>query len=195
MSDTTLLLEIDDPIVPGPVKAEVERVLAKPAPFVAARVTDKRQTDLQLLIEALMRGVALRPLDVRRADRQARARQAVLEGAEWLTAEQIGERGGFSSSNLAAPANRWKQEGKVFAITHDGPDRFARYALDESFRPVPTLATVLHHLGPVSPWRVAIWFESANSWLDGARPRERLASDPQAVLHAAERYRSSGAHG
>ena len=49
---------------------------------------------------------------------QAKALEAVLENSEWLTAEEIGERGKFSPSNLAAPANRWKQEGKIFAVPY-----------------------------------------------------------------------------
>lgn len=81
----------------------------------------------------------------------------MLENGEWLTAEQIGELGGFSKSNLAAPANRWKQEGKIFALSHQGQDRFPRYALDETYRPLPGIAPVMKALGAISPWRMAAW--------------------------------------
>ena len=127
-------------------------------------------------------------------ERQAKALEVVLENSEWLTAEEIGERGKFSSSNLAAPANRWKQEGKIFAVSYQSQDRFPRYALDEAFRPIPGLESVLRVLGPISPWRVAIWFESTNAWLENHRPREQLGDEPERVLRAAEHYRNSS-HG
>ena len=190
MSNATLMLKVPSGDVPAGVRSEVERVLAQLAPVVAARVKAKRRENMSVLVEALLNGVEMRGLDVRRAQMQAKALQAVFEGAEWLTAEQIGERGRFSVSNLAAPANRWKQEGKIFALNHEGQDRFPRYALDESFRPLPGLIPVLAELGAISPWSMAIWFESTNAWLDAARPRERLAIDPAAVLYAAQQYRN-----
>lgn len=194
MTEDTLVLRVPSSNVPRELKPEVESVLAELVPVVAARVKEKRRTDLELLVEALMRGVKVRSLDVRHAQMQARALQAVLENGEWLTADEIGERGRFSASNLAAPANRWKQEGKIFALPYQGQDRFPRYGLDEAFRPVPGLEPVLKALGPISPWRIAAWFESTNSWLSSQRPRERLDSDPVGVLRAAEHYRGVG-HG
>jgi len=76
-------------------------------------------------------------LDIRSAQKQAKALEAVLENSEWLTAEEIGERGEFSPSNPAAAAIRWKLEGKIFAVPYKGKDRFPRYGLDEAFRPIP----------------------------------------------------------
>lgn len=89
----------------------------------------------------------IREIDVRHAQMQARAVQSVLEHTGWLTAEQIGELGGFSISNLAAPANRWKQERKIFALPRQGQDRFPRYALDEGYRPLPVMESILEALG------------------------------------------------
>lgn len=194
MTSDTFVVRIPSSDVPADLKPEVESVLAELAPLIAARVKEKRRTDFQSLLDVLLRGVKLRSLDIALAQKQARALEAVLENSEWLTAEEIGERGKFSPSNLAAPANRWKQEGKVFAVPHQGQDRFPRYALDEAFRPIPGLEPVLKVLGPISSWRVAIWFESINAWLNGHRPRELIGNDPTQVVHAAERYRASS-HG
>jgi hypothetical protein len=194
MTADTLILRIPFADLPRELKPQVESVLAELAPVVASRVKEKRRTDFELLVDALMRGVTLRSLDVRHAQMQTRALQAVLENAEWLTADEIGKRGGFSASNLGAPANRWKQEGRIFALPYHGQDRFPRYGLDEAFRPLPSLESILKALGPISPWRVAVWFESTNAWLGNRRPRERLDTDPESVLRAAERYRNV-AHG
>ncbi len=194
MSSDTYILRIPSADVPQALKPEVENVLSELVPLVTARLREKRQTDFKSLLDVLLRGVKLRTLDIRQAQKQARALEAVLENSEWLTAEEIGERGKFSPSNLAAPANRWKQEGKIFAVPYQGQDRFPRYGLDEAFRPLSGLESVLKLFGPVSSWRVAVWFESTNAWLGNHRPRELLANEPDRVLRAMEHYRNAS-HG
>jgi hypothetical protein len=190
----TLTVHVPGADVPREIRPEVTSILEGLVPLIAASIKEKRQTDYRLLLDVLLRGVKLRTLDIRRAQMEAKALQAVLENSEWLTAEEIGERGGFSRSNLAAPAHRWKQEGKIFAVPYAGQDRFPRYGLDESFRPIPALEQVLRQLSPISPWQIAIWFESTNAWLDSRRPRQMLGNEPESVLSAVERYRNAS-HG
>src|ERR1700730_3372513 len=113
MSSDTFILRIPSADVPRDLKDEIQGVLADLAPLVTARIKEKRQTDFKSLIDVLLRGVKLRTLDIHRAQQQAKALEAVLENSEWLTAEEIGERGKFSPSNLAAPANRWKRYWKI----------------------------------------------------------------------------------
>ena len=194
MSSNTYIVRIPSADVPRDLKPEVESVLMELVPLITARVKEKRQTDFKSLLDVLLRGVKLRTLDIRRAEKQAKALEAVLENSEWLTAEEIGERGQFSPSNLAAPANRWKQEAKIFAVSFRGQDRFPRYGLDEAFRPIPGLESALKLFGQISPWRIAVWFESTNAWLANRRPRELLGNEPEKVLSAARHYRNSG-HG
>lgn len=193
-SDTvTLTIAARD--LPSEFKPEVESVLQGLVPVVTSRVKARRRERLEQLVDVLTQDVKIRELDVRHAQMQARAVQAVLEHGEWLTAEQIGELGGFSKSNLSAPANRWKQERKIFALPYQGQDRFPRYTLDEAYRPLPVMEPILEALGAISPWRVATWFESTNAWLTNRRPRECVALEPETVLQAASHYRSSGTHG
>jgi hypothetical protein len=191
----TLTFTIDAQDVPSEFKPEVEHVLRGLVPVVASRVKARRRERLEQLVDVLTQDVKIRELDVRHAHMQARAVQSILEHSEWLTAEQIGEFGGFSKSNLAAPANRWKQEGKIFALPYQAQDRFPRYALDEAYRPLPVAEAVLRALGAISPWRIAAWFESSNAWLKNRRPRECVPLEPEAVLEAARHYRDSGTHG
>jgi uncharacterized protein YjbI with pentapeptide repeats len=188
MSQYNVVLEDRDRKLSRDLKPRVERELAKLAPLVAAGLEAKRDVDFAAVVQALLRGVELRGADVERAELQANALRAVLGNASWLTAEGIGRAGGFSPSNLAAPAHRWKQEGKIFAVVHEGQERFPAYGLDEAYRPLPALAALLEQLGPISGWRIAIWFESANAWLSGAKPRERLATQPAKVIEAACHY-------
>lgn len=193
--DDTVTLTFTAQDLPSEFKPEVERVLRELVPVVTSRVKARHRERLEQLVEVLTQDVKIRELDVRHAQMQARTVQAVLENSEWLTAEQIGELGGFSKSNLAAPANRWKQESRIFALPHRGQDRFPRYALDEAYRPLPGVEPVMKTLGAISPWRMAAWFESVNAWLGSRRPRECVAVEPETVLQAAGHYRTSGMHG
>ena len=194
MSSNTYIVRIPSADVPQDLKPQVESILAELIPLVIARVKEKRQTDFRSLLDVLLRGVKLRTLDIRSAQKQAKALEAVLKNCEWLTAEEIGERGEFSPSNPAALANRWKLEGKIFAVPYQGKDCFPRYGLDEAFRPIPDLESILKLFGPISPWRIAVWFESTNTWLDHHRPRELLSKEPEKVLRATKRFRSAS-HG
>jgi hypothetical protein len=193
MSDT-LTLRIPAQGLARELRAEVAKILQDLAPLVANQIEHQRQDNLNRLVAALTSGVVPREVDLRQAKMQANAIRAILRGAEWLTAAEIGQLGGFSSSNSAAPANRWKNERKLFAVEHDGQDRFPRYALDETYRPLPIMASLLAELGGISAWRIAAWFESTNAWLDGKRARELIATDPALVLAAVQAYRSGG-HG
>jgi hypothetical protein len=188
MSQYNVVLKDRDRKLSRALKPRVEQALAKLVPLVASGIEAKREADFAAVVQALLRGVELEGADLERAELQANALRAVLGNASWLTAEDIGRAGGFSPSNLAAPAHRWKQEGKIFTVVHEGHERFPAYGLDEAYRPLPALATILQHLGPISGWRSAIWFESANAWLGGAKPRERLAAHPTQVIEVASHY-------
>jgi hypothetical protein len=191
----TLTLKVPADEMPKDLKPRVETVLTELVLMITTRLLERRRERIQQLVDILTQDVEIRELDARQARMRANAVRAVLSGAEWLTAETIGKLGEFSKSNLAAPANRWKKEGKTFAILHQGQDRFPRYALDETYRPLPSMEPILAILGPVSSWSIAAWFESTNGWLKNRRPRDMIATDPRGVLRAAERFFSSGDHG
>jgi hypothetical protein len=100
----------------------------------------------------------------------AEARKAVLEKGDWLTAAQIAEVAGFSTSNPSAQPNKWKKEGLIFAVRHRGTDYFPGYALDPAtgYRPIKTLAGVLKIFGERKDgWGLAYWFASVNSFPRG----------------------------
>ena len=155
----TLTLHIAVQALSRKLRAEVTKILQDMAPLVATQIERKRRDNLHRLIDALTSGAVPREVDLRQAKMQANAIQAILQGTEWLTAAQIEKLGGFSQSNPAAPANRWKNERKVFAVVHDGQDRFPRYTPDEIYRPLPIVKLILATLVSISAWRVAAWFE------------------------------------
>ncbi|WP_245610901.1 hypothetical protein [Yersinia kristensenii] len=46
-----------------------------------------------------------------------------------------------------------------------------------------------------TPWGLAIWFDSENSWLSGEKPKDVLATMPKQVLLAAQVEVEGGTHG
>jgi hypothetical protein len=127
-----------------------------------------------------------------------RARKAVLESGDWLTAAEIAQLAELSTSNPSAQPNKWKKQGRIFAISHGGVDYFPGYGLDRDagFRPMKTLATIIEILAPHKDgWGMAYWFRSDNSFLGGKRPQDLLASAPQRVIEAAMDEVREIAHG
>jgi hypothetical protein len=137
------------------------------------------------LVQLFVGDIAPTPVDMESARLHAKAWRQILTGGEWLTAAEVGELANLGTGNPVATVNRWKKERKIFAVTRDGRDYFARYALGPDFRPLPAVAAVLK----VLPWqggdRLAAWFESTSSFFGGKRPREVLASDPAWVERGA----------
>ena len=90
----------------------------------------------------------------------------LVESGTWLSAAQIAEQGGYSSSNPAEPASRWKREGKIFAITFKGQDLYAGYQFNGNLQPRPVIGKVLKLFKhKQDPWKIAAWFASSNGWL------------------------------
>ena len=90
--------------------------------------------------------------------------------------------------NRAALANRWRREGRIFAVIYDGRITFPGFQFGADGRPLPIVAEVLRVFGAdSSAWQTALWFAGANGWLDGARPVDLLASEPARVAEAARR--------
>jgi hypothetical protein len=98
------------------------------------------------------------------------------------------------TSRLRRPCKSLEAGGQDFCRSISGPRSISALCLDKAFRPIPGLESILKLFGQISPWRIAVWFESTNAWLDNHRPRELLGNEPEKVLRATERYRNSS-HG
>ncbi|WP_254446279.1 integrase [Pantoea sp. CCBC3-3-1] len=135
-----------------------------------------------------------------RAERNAQRLQQltarILADSEWLTARELSEKANFRNTNPSAGPNRWKAAGALFAIPLNGKDNYPAYALDEGFRPIPVVKQVIRLFeGRKTPWGLAIWFGSENSWLAGRKPKDVLITQPQQVLEAAHAELDGGTHG
>ncbi len=146
-------------------------------------------------IQALVDEVEPRRPAATRIELEKRAIDAVLQGTEWNSAAEIGRRLHAQAVNPHAAVSRWQQSGRIFGIDHRGRKIYPAYIFDAAWQPLPAVKKVLEVLGDHSVFRVAAWFESTNSFLGGRRPREVIASDPEAVVAAAEDHKVGSVHG
>ncbi|KWV48568.1 hypothetical protein AS156_18100 [Bradyrhizobium macuxiense] len=126
----------------------------------------------------------------------AKARKAVLETGDWLTASQFARMAGFNDAR--SHTNKWRKDGQIFTIRYRGVDYFPRYALDPSIsdQPAKGLASVLSVFhGRKDDWGTAYWFASINSFLGGKRPQDLLIDQPDRVVAAAEDEVAGVVHG
>ena len=116
---------------------------------------------------------------LRIARKNAEMRAAYLQTTKLYTAEDI------RALNPSESSTKWKREGRVFAIQHDGKDLFPVFQFADG-KPLPIIKEILKVLPEdMSPWQTAFWFESGNGWLGGEVPQECLKNESK-VIDAAE---------
>lgn len=150
------------------------------------------------MVETFARAPVAKPHLLREAGMEISARKAVISSGEWLSAAQVTELAGFSSRNPSAQPNKWKNQGLIFAIKHNGSDYYPGFALnaDAGYRPFKVIAEIIDIFeGEKDSWGMAFWFQSDNSWLGGLKPQDLLASDPQSVIAAARHEVEEPVHG
>ena len=194
-------------------RAALESTVSALAELAADGILRHRALLEQQMVEALLQGVHLSPLDQRRARMTAEAMRDIFAGTEWLSAEQVGEQTAVGDLAVhgqettperltaaqrraaAARVNRWKHEGKLFALVREGRDWYPRYQFDVLFRPLPVMPEILADFKDVAAIQVASWMESPNTYLAGKRPREAIEHAPQDVVAALAERRRGGLHG
>lgn len=183
----------------SPREAEaIAQTFASIAGLVKTLVGNHHRASLEAIVEALVPKLPPTPNELKEATMLARARTAVIESGDWMTAAEIASAAGFSASNPSAQPNKWKRDGAIFAIRHNGIDYFPSYGLDpqSGYRPRKALAQVLDTFGDTKDaWGLSYWFMSANGFLGGQRPRDLLATDPERVIAAAADEREGVLHG
>lgn len=176
----------------------IARALSNLAPMVAG-LAEQRQHDLvDQLVQALVPAVLLPEHMQVEARMTAQARAQILGSGDWLTAAQLAGIASFSTSNPSAQPNKWKKDGRVFAIRHQGLDYFPGYGLDAKagYRPLKMLAKSLAVFGTAKDgWGLACWFALVNGFLGGRRAQDALLESPELVLEAAADETAEIAHG
>ncbi|QNA88060.1 hypothetical protein G4G28_05395 [Massilia sp. Dwa41.01b] len=178
--------------------AAIAETFASIADLVKTIVGKHHRASLEAIVEALVPKAPPTPNELREAAMLARARTAVIDSGDWMTAAEIASAAGFSTTNTSAQPNKWKRERSIFAIRHNGIDYFPSYGLDPQagYRPRKALAQLIKTFGDTKDaWGLSYWFMSANSFLGGKAPRELIATDPERVIAAAADEVAGVAHG
>ncbi|MDO4231551.1 MAG: hypothetical protein Q4D19_05410 [Lautropia sp.] len=196
-ADQVLVLAFDR-LDPGAFQTFANNVTQVAASLGELLLEAQSEASLKRLAEMLMPPKPASPRLLKEAAMLVRARKAVLESGDWLTAAELAQLAGLSSRNPSAQPNKWKKGGQIFAIPHGGVDYFPGYGLDphNDFRPLKALGQIIDVFdGHKDGWGMAYWFRSANSFLNGKRPQDLLASSPDQVIEAAHDEIQEVAHG
>ena len=186
-ADRVVALTLDGATTP--TAEAFEQMVAEIAPLMRSILKHREERKLGSIVELLLPDVVTPPHLLVEAGMVAEARRTVLESGDLLTAANVAKVAGLSASNPSTQPNKWKREGRIFALRHKGVDYFPGYALNPShgYRPVEGLRQVLAVLRDrKDDWGVAYWFASVNGFLGGKRPQDLLVGQPERVLAAAE---------
>jgi len=114
-------------------------------------------------------------------------RKWFLENVECLTSADIHRMAAGPKGNTSEPASRWRREGKIFGVKVRGSYRYPAFQFEHG-APKPVIKDILAALPEdMEEWDRALWFASANGWLDGPAPIDMLDTNKDKVVDAARR--------
>ena len=125
---------------------------------------------------------------LREAQMLEKAKKAVWESSDWLSAADIANLAPDDSGNHDSLPSEWERTGRIFSIQYNGGDYYPGYGLDRGvlLQPHPSMAEVIKVLQTKKKgWGMAFWFASVNSSLGGKRPQDVLKTELDLVVAAA----------
>ncbi len=175
-------------------------MLLRITPQGEVRLLQRAGPDVEALTGAMLASGEIAPLedtevDVMRRTLVHRNVENVMRGTRWLKSADLPQVRRARTTNPSMTITRWIDQGRIFAIESAGERLIPAYGLDELGEPFPALQEVLSQMEDQSPFMVASWFEGPNTYLDGKRPRELLATRGQAVSQAVKPSLSGPEHG
>ncbi|MDR9776898.1 hypothetical protein RJJ65_30440 [Rhizobium hidalgonense] len=103
-----------------------------------------------------------------------------------LSSTDVNKLAGSNAKNSYATAARWKKNGDIFSLSYRGSELFPAFQFEDG-RPHPAIKRVLQTLpASMTNWQRALWFVTANGWLDDDEPIDRL--DDVEALETAARH-------
>jgi hypothetical protein len=169
-----------------PLGSTVSRVVERLPEIARIRRQQLTEKNIDALVELYLAddpvGEARRAIETDNARERAR----FLSDVACLTSKEVARNAGHQAANASVTGSRWKQQGRIFSVPSRGSELYPAFQFREG-QPHPIVAKILRELPKqMSPWQIAFWFISTNSWLRGAAPADRL-DDAEAVVKAAHR--------
>jgi len=175
-----------------------EEVYRRIGEFLPQIIRNQREVKLQEVIKALLPEMTPSHEALQQARMLVDAKVQILESGDYVRTAEVAKLAGYSEHNPSAQPSKWKREGTIFSIEHNGVDYFPLFALspEKNYRPYDGLSQILEVFhGTKSGWGLAFWFAGLNSFLDDERPQDLLASAPGRVLAAAKDEMEGLQHG
>jgi hypothetical protein len=144
---------------------------------------------MKAVIEGLMATKLPRPAVLEQIERNARTRDAFIKASGGLmTSLEVAKLAASEAGNRAQLAYRWKKEGKIFSVQFKGEPYYPAFQFEpHTGRPHEVIPRLIKTLGKFyTGWSLALWFTSGSDWLDGKRPIDVIAKNPEAALGAAK---------
>ena len=164
----------------------IERAVETLPSFAATRGLRLTEANIEKLLDIILSDVPRPAVETALEIENAILRSRYLRDTPHLTAAQVRAASGLEPRNRSEPASRWKREGRLFAVRRSGIDLYPAFQFADG-APRPAIKSILAALpNDMTGWQIAMWFASANGWLGGAAPQDRL-SDPDAVVDAARK--------
>jgi hypothetical protein len=166
--------------------------------FLPQLIRNQSEVKLQEVIKALLPEMTPSHEALQQTRMLVDAKVQILESGDYVRAAEIAKLAGYSENNPSAQPSKWKREGTIFAIEHNGVDYFPLFALnpEKSYKPYEGLSQILAVFNRTkSGWGLAFWFAGLNSFLDDERPQDLLAAAPERVLAAARDEMEGLQHG
>ena len=97
----------------------------------------ERRAQMERTIEAMLPPGIPSAAALLQAHRNAEAREALLGEFGAITSSGVADLAGSRAKNRAALANRWRKEGRIFAVPHHGQSYFPGFQFGAEGRPLP----------------------------------------------------------
>jgi hypothetical protein len=153
-----------------------------------AAVLMHREQQTERLVEGMFNpSSTVSPATALQAQRNAQARQELIEEFGLYDSDQVAEVAGSSANNRSATASRWSAARRIFTVNHDGARVYPSFQFGADGQPRQVIANVLDVFRPhgLDGWETALWFTTTSGWLDDERPVDLLTREPEQIVEAA----------
>ena len=165
------------------------RALSEKIDRLAAAIEAQDEASLEQRLEARVNKALdedWRDVEDKIVEDNVALRQWFLDNVDCLTSADIHRMAEGPEGNTSEPASRWRREGKIFGVKRRGRYLYPAFEF-ENGEPKRAIREILESLpDDMREWDRALWFTSANGWLDGPAPMDMIDTNKGKVVEAAQ---------